>query len=302
MSSLPSEGQQGLRFRIVHEGGREEFVLVEASRALVGAAAHCDVRLIDDAAYEHIEVFCHDDFVYFATKPSGLSTDVPKLDGVPTTEGRWSANAAIHIGKAALYVELVRSAAPPPKRASPALVAASVGVCIAAIVVFFSTPDAGSSGGESEPQWPDAPALFTQREPRTCTDLGAEQRSVMATEQMRIALAKRERSPFFPRDGVDAVGHFERAAACFRAAGREDEALRAGQDAAALQAKLSEEYRLRRVRLEHAHRVHDASGVKREVPVLRSLLSGQPTRYTEWLEAIDRAATATLEQSKRQSQ
>ena len=40
----------GLRFRVQHADGHSEQYVVDAERALVGSAAHCEVRLPPEAA------------------------------------------------------------------------------------------------------------------------------------------------------------------------------------------------------------------------------------------------------------
>ena len=132
-----------------------------------------------------------------------------------------------------------------------------------------------------------------------CPDVSPEQRPVLATEKLRIALAKRERSPFAPQDGIEAIALFEVSAACFRVAGQAQQATEADEAANLLRGKLDEDYRLRRVRLEHAYRTHQTNAVKRELVVLIPMTSHRRGPYTEWLAALDRAATAEIEQRGR---
>jgi len=132
-----------------------------------------------------------------------------------------------------------------------------------------------------------------------CPDVSAEQRPVLATEKLRIALAKRERSPFAPQEGFEAIALFEVSAACFRAAGQPQPAAEADDSANALRVKLDEDYRLRRVRLEHAYRTHQSNAVKRELSVLIPMTSHRRGPYTEWLAFLDRAVTIELDQGGR---
>ena len=66
-----------------------------------------------------------------------------------------------------------------------------------------------------------------------------------------------------------------------------------------LRLKLEEDYRLRRVRLEHAYRLHDATAMKRELVVLIPMTSQHRGPYRDWLAALDRAATAEIDQKGR---
>ena len=132
-----------------------------------------------------------------------------------------------------------------------------------------------------------------------CPGLAPEQQSVFAIEKFRIALAKRERSPFAPEEGFEAITLFELSASCFRALNQVDHAVEAEDASIVLRSKLDEDYRLRRVRLEHAYRTHQTNAVKRELAVLIPMTSHRRGPYTEWLSALDRAATAELGQRGR---
>jgi hypothetical protein len=132
-----------------------------------------------------------------------------------------------------------------------------------------------------------------------CPDVAPEQRVALATDKLRVALAKRERSPFAPQEGYDAVILFEGAAACFRAAGDQEQARDSDEAADILRVKLDEDYRLRRVRLEHAYRTHQVHAAKRELSVLIPLTAHRRGPYTEWLAFVDRAATIELQEEGR---
>jgi len=72
-------------------------MVVDAERALVGSAAHCEVRLDPEvAAAEHVEVYASGGVIHFAARGLGL-TAPPQLDRVTTTEGRWNVGAVLSI-------------------------------------------------------------------------------------------------------------------------------------------------------------------------------------------------------------
>jgi hypothetical protein len=292
-TQAPRDPQLGFRFRVQHADGRQEQILVDADRALIGSAGHCELRLPPEtAAHEHVEIFAHEGAVHFATKSYALAS-LPSLDGVATVEGRWQSGSVLRIGDVQLSVELVSlgmAKAKPPLWALfvaiPAIVLTMVGVALARPV------DRGL------PPIPEAPVLVGPKDAR-CPELAPEQRGVLATEKLRVALAKRERSPFAPQEGIEAIALFELSAACFRDAGQPEQAKGADEAADALRAKLDEDYRLRRVRHEHAYRTHQLGAGKRELAVLIPMTSHRRGPYSEWLAALDRAATIELEQRGR---
>ena len=290
---MSADPQLGFRFRLVYADGRQEQMLVDAERALIGSAAHCEVRLPPEiAAHEHVEVFAHEGAVHFATKPYARA-HLPALDGVAAVEGRWHAGSALRIGHVQMHVELVSLGMAKAKPPIWAFLVAIPAIAVTAVGIVLARPvDRGL------PPIPEAPELVGPKDVK-CPDVAPEQRPVLAAEKLRVALAKRERSPFAPQEHIEAIALFEVSAACFRAAGQAEQATDADESADILRAKLDEDYRLRRVRLEHAYRTHQTHAVKRELAVLIPMTSHRRGPYTEWLAALDRAATMELEQQGR---
>jgi hypothetical protein len=285
--------QQGFRFRVVYADGRTEQILVDADRALIGSASHCELRLPPEvAAHEHVEVFAHEGAVHFATRPYALLS-LPVLDNVATVEGRWATGSALRIGDVQMHVELVSLGMPKAKAPIWALLVAIPAIAITAVGVALARPVE-----RGLPPIPEAPALIGAKDAK-CPELAPEQRPVLAAEKLRIALAKRERSPFAPQDGLEAIALFEVSAACFRASNQPQAATDADDAADVLRGKLDEDYRLRRVRLEHAYRTHQSGAVKRELVVLIPMTAHRRGPYTEWLGFLDRAVTIELDQRGR---
>ncbi len=290
---MSGEPQLGFRFRLVYADGRQEQMLVDAERALIGSAGHCEVRLPPEiCAHEHVEIFAHDGAVHFATKPYARA-HLPALDGVATMEGRWQAGSALRIGHVQMYVELVSLGMAKAKPPIWALFVAIPVIVVTAVGIALARPV-----NRGLPPVPEAPVLVGPKDAK-CPDVAPEQRPVLAAEKLRVALAKRERSPFAPQDQIEAIALFEVSAACYRSAGQAELATDADESADLLRAKLEEDYRLRRVRLEHAYRTHQTHAVKRELAVLIPMTSQQRGPYTEWLAALDRAATMELEERGR---
>ncbi|HEY8078745.1 MAG TPA: FHA domain-containing protein [Labilithrix sp.] len=288
-----ADPQQGFRFRLVHADGRQEQMLVDAERALIGSASHCELRLPPEvAAHEHVEVVVHDGAVVFTVRPFGRQNP-PLLDGVTALEGRWQSGQSLRIADVQIFVEVVSLGMAKAKPPYWALFVAIPAIVLTAVGVALARP-----ADHGLPPIPEAPALIGPKNAR-CPELAPEQRTVLATEKLRIALAKRERSPFAPQDGIEAVGLFELAAACFRDVGQNDQAKTSDDAADALRMRLDEDYRLRRVRLEHAYRTHQLNAMKRELAVLIPMTSERRGPYTEWLAALDRAVTIELDEHGR---
>jgi hypothetical protein len=282
----------GFRFRLLHPDGKQESLIVDAERALIGSASHCEVRLPPEiAAHEHVEVIASDGAIHFATRPYGLRASLPVVDGISVVEGRWEAGSTLALGNVQMSVELVDLTT--AKAKPPILLTVIAAVTILSVVTIFTL---ARPRKHSNPPVPPAPVLLPPKETAVCPNVSHEQRPVLAAEKLRVALAKRERSPFVPSDGFEAVILFETAAACFRFAGDPAEGTQADQAADALRLKLDEDYRLRRIRLEHAYWLHATPVVKRELAVLIPMTAHVKGAYTEWLLSLDRAATLELEQ------
>jgi hypothetical protein len=285
--------QLGFRFKLTFGDGHIENMLVDAERALIGSAAHCEVRLPPEiAAHEHVEVYAHEGAVHFATKPIARD-NLPSLDGVAAMEGTWGTGSTLRIGDVSMTIELVSLGMQKAKPPVWALFVAIPAIALTAVGIALARPvDRGL------PPVPEAPVLIGPKEGK-CPDLAPEQKTALANEKLRVALAKRERSPFAPQEGYEAVLLFEGAAACFRATGDGEQAKDADDAADLLRVKLEEDYRVRRVRLEHAYRTHQVHAAKRELVVLVPMTAHRKGPYTEWLAAVDRAATLEIQDQGR---
>lgn len=280
----------GFRFHLTHADGKKETMVVDSERALIGSAAHCEVRLPPElVAHEHVEVFADGGKIHIATRAFGREAAVPSIDGVSLTEGPWPKGTILTLAGTQLTVELVDLA---PARAKP-----PYAVILAALMILgtvIATILLAHPPAKADPPIPEAPVLLPPKEAAACPPTSTEQRPMLAAEKLRIALAKRERSPFSPVDGLDAVIFFETAGACFRQSSMPNEAKEADHSADVLRHKLDEDYRVRRIRLEHAYRIHDTMAVKRELNVLIPMTARNRGPYTDWLLALDRAVNDEL--------
>ena len=269
----------GMRFVLALPDGRQYALIIDARRALIGAGAHCEVRLDQDlAAPEHLEAVLDSGVIYLRA----LSAEpTPLMNGVPFTQGAWPMGGVLSIGPARIAAEIV-DLSDTKKRTNPFLLLALVPVfAAAAIVAYLNTTT------KAPIVFPVAPPLFDEPVGR-CPPQGAETIIPFAQERRRLALAERERSPFATRDALDAVPNFELAAACFRAAGDSEDADANAAAAAGLRRKEEDEYRVRRARLEHAFLENDFDAMDRETQVLAAMTAHRSGPYVEFLQEVMR--------------
>ncbi|WP_394836806.1 hypothetical protein LVJ94_07845 [Pendulispora rubella] len=280
------ETQTGLKFRVRYADGRTEQFLVDAERALIGSAAHCEVRLPpESAALEHVEVVAQGGRVHITTR---AAANAPTLNGTPFVTGIWPSGAVLAIHGVTLTVESVDLGQKQRGR-SPFWLLVPVPIVAVIASIIYSRVAASA-----ELPIPDAPGLF-DAPVATCPTQAPELYGAFAADKLRTAQAKRERGPFSRRDAVESVSLFELAAACYRQAGSGEEEREASSGAVSQRKKVEEEYRVRRVRLEHAFRVGDPFGAKRELAILIPMTAHRRGPYVEWLASLDRYATIEAE-------
>lgn len=152
------------------------------------------------------------------------------------------------------------------------------------VVVATSRGRLGASVAGNDPVPPPLPAAAA-----TCSATGGMTVEARAFDAERSAAAKRARYAFDVSDGVAALPLYDEAAACFREAGRIEDARRATAEADAWRTRLDADYaslvlELRAARAEK--RVRDALRAARD---LEALLASQPEHpYTEWLRGVRR--------------
>lgn len=277
----------GLEFHVRSPSGKVEALIVDANCAILGTATHCEVRLPPgEAAHEHVEVVAMAGVIHLVTR-SGQAP--PLLDGVPFVSGPYRPGATLSIGNTAILIQIV-DLTPAHRARSPFWALAPVPL-LAAVAVFVATRSAPAA----EAPIPPAPALLDAAV-ATCPNAVSPTLPAYAAERARIGLAKRERSPFAPADGIEAVTLLETAAACYRLVAMPEAEHEASAAALGLRARLEEEYHVRRVRVEHAFKVGDPLGAKRELAVLIPMTAHRRGAYIDWLGSVDRYATASLEQ------
>lgn len=286
-----SDGSKGLRFTVRQADGRVERLMVDAESALVGSGAHCEIR-VGGAAHEQLVVTMSGDAVHVEVRSL---EPMPLLDGQPFRQANVRPESLLALGAVQIMIDVhdldgERNVVKAKGEAFSPLtwVALALAVPLAGYVLFGDELRARREVvPEGAPELFDAPVA-------ACRQSAADEALSAAFDALSLARGKRERSPFAVQDGVAAVPLFERAGACFAQGGQAALAAEATGAAKDLRARLAEDYRVHRVRLEHAVELGDDKAALREVRVLRSLTEGKGGAYIEWLANLERKLTMKL--------
>jgi hypothetical protein len=280
-----------LKFSLIDAGGKLQTLAVDSARALVGSGAHCEVRLsAEHCPVEQLLLEARSGGVYAEARclePPAL------LNGVPFTQGRILPESVIQIGPCRLQVQLGEASLDPGssggkakqgKGKNPVIqVLGLIALPMGLYSLFASPPEQSLLTKPVQP-----PALFAHAAPITCPRSSASEASIVAADERLLADSKRERSPFRVEEGVLAVAHYERAAACFARAGDHPAKQQSERDMRALKKKLTRDFHVHTVRLERALATREFERARTEIRVLLSYLSASAGEYTNWLATLDR--------------
>jgi hypothetical protein len=272
-----------IQFRVRHPDGRVDHLVTESARVLIGTGSHCEVRLpVGAARVEHVAI---------QSTPAGWRAvarsfdPVPKLDGVDFNEAPVLGDCVITIDRTRVEVSPAAGVgagdAPILKKKGKGnvrvFVYLALGLC--GWMAMYSAK-AHQKTAAAEPK--EVPALWTA-EPAKCSQNSAEPALATASAHRELALAKEERSPFHPEDGVEAVTLYENASACLRVAGRDAEADQATADAQRLRTDMVDRFRVHRLRLQRALAVEEWDLAQHESAVLLSFVPAATGPYVAWL-------------------
>jgi hypothetical protein len=279
-----------LRFQIRLHTGQVEQLNVEAERALIGSGAHCEIRLpVDQARVEHVLI---------EVGPAGIFARAlsfeppPMINNIPFTQAPLPPGSVLGVGGCQIFIELVENVqgaggTQAQKKSSPMTVIALL-IMVPVAGYMLLGPDDAPTGPPRPPR--EVPELWDA--PITACSYGGGQALAFARERMAVADAKRERRPFHVQDGVQAVPIYETAAACFRTGGDPASGQLADDSAKFLRREMTDDFRTRRVRLEHLLNVDDDVSALKEVRVLLQFTEGRSGKYVEWLSNLDRRLKA----------
>ncbi|HVJ94727.1 MAG TPA: hypothetical protein VM580_33300 [Labilithrix sp.] len=281
-------GMRVLKFQTRLPTGQVEQVTIESERVLIGSGAHCEIRLpLAEAGVEHVLV---------ELGPAGVFAHAlnfepaPTINNVPFTQAPLPPGAVLGVSGTQIFIEIAEVAAGgaqqlQKKKSSPITLIALLLIIPSAAYLFVGS-DEGlvPQAPKPAPQPPDLWAAPTAQCPQADQALALG----FARERMAIADAKRERRPFHVQDGVSAVPLYEVAAACFRAGGDPASANLADESAKYLRHEMTDDFRMRRVRLEHALATEDYVSAQKEVRVLLQFVEGKSGDYVTWLSNLER--------------
>jgi len=272
-----------LQFEIQHRYRPAERLTVDHQRALVGSAAHCEIRLApEDCAPEWLIFELRDNELL--VEPLSTSP-VPTFEGRPLVRGPLRSGATLQAGACTLTVTVFDPTGGVVKKRGTnprVFVLAALFVALAGYAATRTDDDGGGYGlPEAVPAlWPATAAACPEADPALA--------AARAYELESSADDKRERSPFVPRDGVLAVSLYRQAAACFRSANLGDQAREAQRDSTQLEATMTQSYHLARLRLERALVSGDGDTALAQISALKSMLEKQPGEYTAALNNLER--------------
>ncbi len=276
-----------LRFRIRHADGKVQDLHAETSSVLIGSGSHCEIRLpIGAARAEHVLI---------RSTPTGFRAvaraldPMPKIDGIDFTEAPIRSECVLAIGSTRIEVAPLDGAgtdgvARPRGKRNPRIYVylGLGGAC--ALALYAARPRAKTSTPEPH----EVPALWSAAGMPPCPAREADEALAVAEARLELALAKQERSPFHPEDGVTGVASYEAAEACFRVAGRAAEAEDAATSAARLRQETTDRFRGHRLRLQRALATEQWALAEHESSVLLSFLPPAPSEYAAWLSNLRR--------------
>lgn len=277
-----------LKFQTRLPTGQIEQLSIESERVLIGSGAHCEIRLpLAEARVEHVLIELGPAGVF----ARALSFEPPPtINNVPFTQAPLPPGAMLGVSGTQIYIEVVEGAQAggalqQKKKSSPIMLIALLLILPAAGYLFLA--DDEGFGGGAEPERPQAPELWAAPVAQ-CPQADRGAALGFARERMAIADAKRERRPFHVQDGVSAVPTYETAAACFRAGGDAASGNLADESAKYLRREMTDDFRMRRVRLDHALATEDYVSAQKEVRVLLQFVEGKSGDYVTWLSNLER--------------
>jgi hypothetical protein len=289
--------EYGLRVLITRDGNVLSDVQVQGTSVLIGSGGHCDVRLGPDLlALEHVRLRIEEGQVWAETLSRSPAV---MMGGAPFSSGFVTPHDALAVGplfiQMAAWHEQVKKKSG-HKRFIPL-------VLLLAVLASFAVSAAVAKKGAKQAKLPEPPTSpFIDAEGKahfSCPEQASASAGVAAADLWREAMDHRERSPFSPRNGLEAVRLMNTAAACYDVGDNRDAGEEARTQATQLRSQLEKSFHVHRVRLDHSIATKDFSLSKVEVAILKSFMAGQDHPYAVWLDNMERWLEVT--QGKRQS-
>lgn len=282
---------QSLSVRIEPSDGPGFTLDVDSAVAKLGRGAHCELQLVDPRVLPtHLELEARDGVVF----ARAMAEDAEVLvNGRRFHAGALPPGARLRVGDTALSVSLHDNSSRilrlrrVQRLAVNGVLALLVG---AAGVKFWAVPEPDTSSRLDARAWPP---LLDPEQPIECPEQDAERAAKLARESEGAARALRERTPFFPGDGVRAVVSLEQAAACFALAGDTSASREARRAAADIHDQVASDYRAHQVGLGWSISREDWEAIRRHSSMLLALTTvslGATAPIVEWLAELQHRA------------
>lgn len=275
---------------------------IQAARVIIGAGAHCDVRVDGTmAAREHLVLELVNDEIIATVR---CVHPPPFVRGKPLRDGRIASGEEIAVTGTRIRVSAIAAPVPVSKTKTGQMIS-TVGLIVAILLLpglvyaALRKPDLPPI----EPPPKDVTALWDAKRPDATCAVGAKDQAASYAEKLHaLGELQRERYPFAVSEGITAVDSFEHAARCLRLAGQPALADVATANADTLKKRIEADYRVHRVRLEHALDIEDWKNAQRESLALRRMTAGRTGAYVDWLAYVDRQVEARLRELREKSE
>ncbi|HEY5958280.1 MAG TPA: FHA domain-containing protein [Polyangiaceae bacterium] len=261
---------------------------VDAETARIGSGPHCEIRLDpEDAAVEHVHVTVRAGAAYAESRdvqPRAL------LDGRPFTQGPLLPESVLGLGRVEVRVSVVARYEMHGMRRGPTVASRRALYVLSALGLPLLIALLAMHSNEHNAEWQLRPqALWSSREESTpCPQTEPAAATALAEKLRSQAETARERTPFSPEDGTQAVDLFARASACFTAGGQVAEAARLDVTGRELKRNMEQQFHVHQVRLERALVTQRYDLAKTEIRVLMSFSNHRAYEYFNWLSTLDR--------------
>ncbi len=275
-----------LRIFVTEQDRQLVDVEINASQVLIGSDAHCDVRLGPDVvAPEQMRVIVYQGELYLEQLARGQQLTV---GGVPFHRGKLGPDDEIRLGTLRIVVRrLVPLEDLNAKKGPSKIVLGGIGLVFLLLVVV-AIGAGGKRKLDDTPAPPGSPFDALAGDSVVCPESQPGASAAAADELLLDADTRRERSPFYPKDGVKAVQLYRVAYACLNISQNREEALSAEKEARRLQERVEKDFHVHHVRLDRALTLDEIDQAYSEVRILKGYLTGQEGPYLAWLDDLER--------------
>jgi hypothetical protein len=264
---------------IIREDGSLERTRIEGDQITIGRSPTAGVPLPDlrDLELEHLLVAPRGEGCWVAVNQEAKQQ--AKVNGQPFQHGMVAWGTELELAGIKIRVtDKLPKEVKGDKQSSPIVLLGGVATVL---ILLWSLSGDGGPGLETRP--PAEPvALFPT--PEVCPASGA---AVLRQADLfaEIALAKSERYPFDPSDGVESVRLYRRSQACYQTAGVAEAAAEMQREGDFMERRVLEDYGAHRLRLERALAHQRFEDALYETEAILAILrrEDQTNPYIQWL-------------------